>query len=144
MLCDKCKKNVATYHSKTIINGIESSEHLCSDCARELNRSVDFDSFDMFDIFHPSIDFNNDLGIIPNDIFESPFELYQSNNQGIIGNALSSIKKGAQKFSDEKSKIDPEIENLKNQLKEAVDKEDYEKAVELKKEIEKRMKGKGE
>ena len=24
MLCDKCKKNVATYHSKTIINGVET------------------------------------------------------------------------------------------------------------------------
>lgn len=144
MLCEKCKKNVATYHSKTIINGIESSEHLCSECAQKLNRSIDFDTFDMFDIFHPSIDYNDNYNVIPNDIFASPFDLYQSNNQGIIGNALSSIKKGAKKFSDEKSKVDPEIENLKRQLKEAVDNEDYEKAVELKKEIEKKMNDKGE
>lgn len=141
MLCDLCKKNMATYHSKTIINGIESSEHLCAECARIMNRNVDFDSFDMFDIFHSPLDYDDDIELISNDLFDNSFGRQNENNQGIIENALESIKKGAKKYKDEKSKIDPELENLKQQLKEAVEKEDFEKASQLKKEIDKKEKG---
>lgn len=35
MLCDKCKKNVATTHIKTSINGVIESHHLCSQCAKQ-------------------------------------------------------------------------------------------------------------
>lgn len=143
MLCDNCKKNTATYHSKTIINGVESSEHLCSECAKKLNRHVDFESFDMFDIFHPSIDYD-DFDLISNDLFENPYLSFDNNNHGIIGNALSSIKKGAKKYNDEKAKLDPEIEELKKKLKEAVENENYEKAAELKKELDNRQNKKGE
>lgn len=143
MLCDKCKKNPATYHSKTIINGIESSEHLCSECAREMNRHVDFESFDMFDIFHSPLDLDEDFDLIPNDIFDSHYPSFVSNEKGIIDNALSSIKKGAKKYAEEQSKLDPEVEKLKLQLKDAVENEDYEKASELKKEIQKRQNKEG-
>lgn len=34
MLCEKCGKNVATTHIKTSINGVVESHHLCADCAR--------------------------------------------------------------------------------------------------------------
>ncbi len=33
MLCDKCKKNVATTHIKTVINGQVTNTHLCGECA---------------------------------------------------------------------------------------------------------------
>ena len=37
MLCEKCKKNQATTHIKTIINGKYSEKHLCSECYKEEN-----------------------------------------------------------------------------------------------------------
>ena len=33
MLCEKCKKNTATYHYKQIVNGQMTELHLCPNCA---------------------------------------------------------------------------------------------------------------
>lgn len=32
MLCEKCKKNIATMHIKSVVNGVVSEKHLCSNC----------------------------------------------------------------------------------------------------------------
>ena len=42
MLCDNCKKNNATTHLKTIINGEVFEQHLCSDCAKEKGVEKEF------------------------------------------------------------------------------------------------------
>ena len=34
MLCEKCGKNLATTHIKTSINGVVESHHLCAQCAK--------------------------------------------------------------------------------------------------------------
>lgn len=143
MLCDKCKKNTATYHSRTIINGVESSEHLCSECVAKMGKKIESPSFGLFDVFgSPFID-DRDFGfdLIPESIWgNEDFLPERKENNGIIDNALSSIKKGADKFNKEKANIDPEVEKLKLELKDAVDKEDYEKAAVLKKKIEEKTK----
>ena len=36
MLCDACKKNEATYHTIKQFNGIKTETHLCADCRRKL------------------------------------------------------------------------------------------------------------
>ena len=142
MLCDKCKKNVATYHSKTIINGVETNEHLCSECAKKagVDTSFDFGNFRFFDMFDsPFIEDNDfDLGYLPSSIFDSDNDFYENrfSSKGILDDAMQSIKKGAKEFKEEESKIDPNLKKLQEELKDAVDKEDYEKAVELKKKIE--------
>ncbi|MBO4468426.1 MAG: hypothetical protein J5766_03905, partial [Clostridia bacterium] len=35
MLCDKCQKNQAVAHIKTVINGIVYEKHLCEECAEQ-------------------------------------------------------------------------------------------------------------
>lgn len=35
MLCEKCKKNTATTHIRSVINGVISEKNLCSVCAAE-------------------------------------------------------------------------------------------------------------
>lgn len=35
MFCDKCGKNHATTHIKTVVNGIVTEQNLCSECAAE-------------------------------------------------------------------------------------------------------------
>lgn len=35
MLCDNCKKNIATTHIKKVVNNVVTEKHLCSHCAAE-------------------------------------------------------------------------------------------------------------
>lgn len=138
MLCDKCKKNNASYFSRTTINGVTHEEHLCLDCAKKLNKSMDFGDFDIFDdCFKLPKLFENDFG---NTMLLSPFEDdffdYKPDNTSLIGDALNSINVGAKKFESERGKINPKVIELQNKIKVAVENEDYETAAKLKKEIE--------
>ena len=45
MLCQNCKKNEATTHIKTIVNGEATEAHLCSDCAKSLGYDGVFSDF---------------------------------------------------------------------------------------------------
>lgn len=45
MLCQNCKKNEATTHIKTIVNGETTQAHLCQDCARSLGYDGMFPDF---------------------------------------------------------------------------------------------------
>lgn len=73
MLCDRCKKNVATFHKSVIINGEGYETHLCEKCANEMNLDADFD-----------MDMNMDMGFgFPNDIFDM-----FNDNFGFGGNGL--------------------------------------------------------
>ena len=140
MLCDKCKKNVATFHSRTIINGVETNEHLCSECAKKLKK--DNFNFEPFHIFDDVLDnsflsdsFDN-IGYLPS-IFDDDVEEYDDyKDKGIISDALTSVKKGAKNYKKENEGISPEFLKLKNELHDAVEKEDYEKAAQLKKKME--------
>lgn len=136
MLCDKCKKNQATYHRKTTINGVTTEEHLCTKCAMESNpRAFDFGGFDDFghlgfmDLFEPFSEPELDF-IDPIDVFEN-----NQSDRGLIGEAVKSINVGAKNFEKNASKVDTKLQNLERELKSAVESEDYEKAAKLKKEI---------
>lgn len=141
MLCQRCKKREATYHSKTIINGMVSEEHLCSNCAKHI-KPIDFDNFKMLDVFDDIPFVNNtqyEYDLLPPNLLDNAFNFYdyRRENTDILTDALKSIKKGAKNYESNKDKIDPNLNKLKRELKSAVDNEDYEKAAELKKEIEK-------
>ena len=45
MICQNCNKNDATLHMKRIINGRAAEVHLCSDCARSLGYGEAFSGF---------------------------------------------------------------------------------------------------
>lgn len=139
MICDRCKKREATTYLKTNINGVVTEKHLCSECARfedmgERNYVNTF--FD--DFFSPSFDFG----------FSLPFEpafgfAYPNRGNSILEQAKRSIKVGADRFKKEMESHPNalKIQGLKSELNEAVEKEDYEKASRLKKEIEDLQKG---
>ena len=82
MLCDKCKKNVATFHKSIFINGKGYETHLCSDCASlmnfdEINFNTDIDvEFDAFDRLEKEI-FKDFL----EDDFFTPTMLLEKNNK---------------------------------------------------------------
>lgn len=56
MLCERCKKNEATYYYHENVNGTEKTYHLCRDCKEEMERNgelgdVDLNMNSMFDAF---------------------------------------------------------------------------------------------
>ncbi len=134
MICDRCKKNVATTYIKTNINGNVTEKHLCSECARveDMGESI-FDDF-----FAPSLNFGFSLPFMPAFSFAGA-----SRGTSILDQAKNSIKIGANKFRDDmkKSPNALKIQNLKAELNEAVSNEDYERASKLKKEIDGLQKG---
>lgn len=52
MLCEKCKKNEATFYYHENVNGNEKEYHLCSECASEMEKNGELgthsDNFDSF------------------------------------------------------------------------------------------------
>lgn len=148
MLCDKCKKNDANVHCTTIINGKKQEVHLCSECAEKEN----FQPFSIFarDWFE---DFDDMLGfdeILPCSCGTTLSQIADSGRVGcdncsghykdIMSQAIESVNKGAKKKLEETKNMtekDKIILQLRQDIADAVSKEDYETAAKLKKEIEK-------
>ncbi len=65
MLCDRCKKNVATFHKSVMINGEGYETHLCEECAKDMDLNMDMDidmdfgfPNDIFDLINDNFGFN--------------------------------------------------------------------------------------
>ena len=129
MLCTKCKQDIATYHSHTNINGFVKEEHLCQSCARLKSNKFSFD-------IKTLIQSNNFIDVIDKAFAINDFNCgrYYGSSESILDQAKNSIKKGTRNF--ELNKIQ-EIDILKQKLTQAIEIEDYERASELKKEIDK-------
>lgn len=138
MVCDKCGIREATSFYKININGRVSEEHLCSECASQKLDMRD-DYFDILNnFFAPSFDFGF---MLPNSF--SPAYAGVGRKDSIIDQAKNSIRIGADKFRSE-VKDNPntlKLMNLRRELRDAVDSENYERASELKKEIDSLEKG---
>lgn len=46
MLCEKCKKNQATFHYTEVVNGVKNEHHLCGECAANTDISYYSSVFD--------------------------------------------------------------------------------------------------
>lgn len=139
MICDRCKKNIATTYIKTNINGNVTEKHLCGECARveDMGESNYINGF-FDDFFTPSLDFGFSLPFMPSFSFAGA-----TKSNSILDQAKNSIKIGADKFREDMKKSPNmlKIQNLRAELNEAVSNEDYEKASKLKREIDDLQKG---
>lgn len=148
MLCEKCKKNEACYHSTLIINGNEKSTHLCSECAKKegvmkndnkffKNFFKDFDErFDMqfnklSNLLCPTCNMSFD-DFRNNDFFGCPdcFDVFKEDLEDLSDNKIEFR-------TPKKSKEELELDNLKQQLKNAINEERYEDASDINKQIKK-------
>lgn len=140
MICDRCKKREANTYLRTEVNGRVSEEHLCSECARlESNMEDNYFSNFFDDFFTPSLGLNFDSHFP----FTPAFGFSGAQGNSILDQAKKSIKIGADKFRED-VKDNPnslKILNLRRELNEVVEKEDYERASEIKKEIDALEKG---
>lgn len=157
MLCDKCRKNNATYHSSVNINGKISETHLCSKCAVEENK------INGLKLFNFGSFFDDDLlgGILPgieNEIEEACpscglnyntfmqtgllgcgncYEHFKSKLQPMINTMQNSTTHIGKKpeIMENLSENESKIKSLEYKLKQAVAEENYELASIIKKQI---------
>ena len=135
MLCNKCHRNEAIFHSTTIINGCASEEHLCSDCVDD-NKFKSFDGF-MQDFLASPLEFLFPQFVAFDDYVpiemierESRYDRY-ANYKDVLNQAMESIRIGV----DSATQLSPKEIDLRQKLADAVDKEEYEIASQIKKEL---------
>lgn len=160
MLCERCKKNTATSHYTKIINGVKTESHLCPQCTSEAGILPNFEfAHNLFSLFSPTFSQHSSVPLQDKGK-ECPLcksTMYDISRTGKIGCAkcyevfreelmpyISRIHgqaeyKGEQAHSAAK---DP-IKKLRDELSEAIKKQEFEKACELRDKI-KKLEGGGD
>lgn len=146
MLCDKCKKNAATYFSTVNINGNVTETHLCAECAKEYN-TFNFNSFfgspKLDDFGFGTNQLKCNCGYTLNDYIETGllgctncYETFKDYlNQNLIKFQYGVKHVGKTPSDLNEDTTENKIKKLELKLKQAVALEDYEQASELKKQI---------
>lgn len=161
MLCQNCEKNEATTHLKQVINGDTAEQHLCGECARHLGYADMFGGFglslsDMFGglfgdaaqtkALTPTAQRCKKCGFSFQDIvregqvgcadcYRSFYEKLQPSLQRIHGRVSHNGKVSRAENQAPEETTEMKIEHKKQQLKEAVEQQDFEKAAVLRDEI---------
>lgn len=139
MKCTNCGKNIASWHYRSSINGQVTEEHLCSECAEKRYGSEDvFSGFDrMFDGFFSPLDslFGNGRSVFEDlDSFMMP-TLVMPRIKLVLREKDDEAK--AKEAVTERPEEDPELSRrrrinaLREQMKAAAEKEDYEQAAKI-------------
>lgn len=159
MKCEKCKKNEATTHIKKVVNGEYTEYNLCSECAHAMgyDNVFDFEMPDMFggllqSFFTGALPARSGASRCPacsssyGDITDSGKVGCAKCYEAFYSELLPSIKRihgntthcgkvpgSAEKRASAKKPISPkdEIEDLKQQLQNAVQRQDFELAAKL-------------
>ncbi len=155
MLCEKCKKNAATIFYQQIINGEKRENHICEECAVKMQNGVSFDT--IFKGFLDSFIGMGSAGYTAKSSFSCPtcklsFDAFKQTGKvgcadcynafkeqlvPVLKNIQGSIRHSGKlpKKAGAELYVKRELENLKNQLKRAVEKEEYEEAAKLRDKI---------
>lgn len=159
MLCEKCKKNQANTYYKTTVNGKTAEMCLCGECAEKLGIGSVWADNSFFDepffgsLFDDSF-FGKALGLAsPRSVKRCPdcgatldyisqsgkvgcatcYDTFEKELQAAIMRAQGSVKHlGSEKPENEKEK---KAEVLREEMKKAIEAEDFEKAAKLRDEI---------
>ena len=156
MLCNECGKNEANVHLTHIINGKKTESHLCEECAKK-NQTILNSNFSMENLFSVMLNnsFNNKTYLPAAKSCTNRGMTYENfRNTGKFGcshcidsfkGRLKPVIKSIQgydrhigkipKRAGGDYKIQMDIERLKNDLKGAVEREEYELAAELRDKI---------
>ncbi len=149
MLCENCKHSTATTHIKRTVNGVTKEYYLCHSCAANLGFS-NFNFFDMNDLWGSLLG-NQQRGVPKakccktcnttfNDIIKSGKmgcpDCYSEFREEIMPTIMKVHGKTEHKgTSPENESSDNsqtnEIEKLENDLKTAIENEEFEKAAEI-------------
>lgn len=151
MLCDKCKKNQATFHKTVVINGDSYETHLCSHCV-DLTDWGNWDGFgddflpNFFEPIHPFkfLDYNEKKCPTCKSTFrdflrrgklgcKDCYDTFEAEIRDMLENMESPID--IDLGIDDA--VSTKLSTLQAQLQKAVEEERYEDAGEIKKQIDK-------
>lgn len=140
MKCEKCGKNEANFYYSSNINGNVTEKHLCSECANEMGLSNDMFAYanTMFEDMMGSF-FGRRSSFAPFGSFGGfamPALMFPRFEFRIgDGAAPAETEQKVETPADPEMQKRRELNMLREQMKKAAEKEDYEKAAELKKKI---------
>lgn len=166
MICQNCGKNDASMHIKSVINGEALELHLCPECAKSLGYDTAFSDFgfsfpDILNSFLAGPLYERELGNSVKRCSKCGTSFDEIAKSGRTGCAecyktfheelaplierIHGRTKHAGKTANEKSDNEngKEIENLKKEMKSAVERQDYEHAAAVRDKI-KKLEGKNE
>lgn len=160
MICQRCDKNEATVHLTKIINGEKTELFLCEECAEKTGK-ISFDSDNPFSfqnllagILNPDVDSSftdtgkqlkcDNCGMTYQEFSRQGLfgcsECYQT-----FGDRLDPLVKRIHSSNQHQGKvpkrrggdllIERKIDNLREEMQEAVDRENFERAAELRDDI---------
>ena len=156
MMCEKCGKNLATTHIKTVINGTAEEHNLCSFCAAKEGYGS-LGGFSLTNMLATMLGDGLEKGLSAKkrcDVCGSSFaDIAQSGKVGCaecyktfakelepslnrLHGKVTHIGKTIKKVSESETK-QQKIDKLKKFLKDAIEKEEFEKAAEIRDEIKK-------
>lgn len=160
MICDDCKKNAATVHYTTIINGQKQELHLCEECAGKRNELNLFTPFSMSDFLASFLDMGQGSHAMPFGAVKAPkcsscgmtYTQFQKIGRLGCSNCYNSFKDqlspvlrrlhGSLQHSGKiprkagaELRVRREMEQLKAELSKAIQMEAFEKAAELRDKI---------
>ena len=138
MLCERCKKNMATVHYSQTINGEHREYNLCPACAQEEGLS----GMSLFNLFPLSVKTTEKLHC---PTCGSSLDFYERNGRFAcpdcytsFGDSVDAILKkihGSSRHKGDMKSVPSELDTLKSKLKEAVENEKYEEAAKLRDKI---------
>lgn len=140
MKCERCGRKEATFYYQSNINGRVTQVHLCPDCAAELGYTSRMsDSFRPFrhGFFDP-FSLLEDFGMLSNRMTEFPAPLEEA-ARAAAGIEDTPDTSAGLVGRDEEVRLQKERQRnaLENQLKAAVDNENYEEAARVRDELKK-------
>jgi protein arginine kinase activator len=132
MLCEKCKKNEANVHISKNINGRTTDLHLCESCARESGELLSMNQF-LGNFFESVMPLRvRRVAYMPDG---SPSDNKYAGCEDCVEDLPAYKPEGM--MPPIKNGGDTKLEELKERLKAAVEKEEFERAAELRDEIKK-------
>ena len=155
MFCDHCKKNQATVHLVSVVNGVKQERHLCAECAAKEGMGTQVQPFSVndlisgfFDYYHPReaasekvcprcglrfSQFKN-TGMLG---CSSCYDVFRDELTPMLKSIHGSVQHNGRTIDIEQNQQKSKLEQLKSKLNEAVSNENYEQAAEIRDEIKK-------
>ena len=139
MKCQNCGKNEINFHYSSNVNGCVTETYLCSECAAKSGYDFErmFNTDSIFNNFFPA-DIRRAARLLPIPVFGfmSPFVAWQqpglpAQGCGCDASCETAEKETAPAQVDEEMQKRREINAIREQMRLAAEKEDFEKAAEL-------------